>query len=93
MKDLLSIKELEEKGAKFEVKEFPKATQKGAMKVAKAFKMNARPFIKTLVFEGASKEMYLVMVGGDQKVDNALLAKELEAVSYTHLTLPTTSRV
>lgn len=76
--DLPSIIELTEKGAKFEVKEFPKATRKGAIKVAKAFKMNPRPFIKTLVFEGSSKEMYLVMVGADQEVDNTLLAKAVD---------------
>lgn len=73
MSDLAAIKELEDKDAKFEVKEFPTTTEKGAASVAAAFQMPARVFIKTLVFQGSSGDMYLIMVGGDQNVDLELL--------------------
>ncbi len=59
----------------YQTAEFPTQTDKGAASVAHALGYRERQMIKTLVFELATGERILVMVGGDQNIVSGLLKK------------------
>jgi Cys-tRNA(Pro)/Cys-tRNA(Cys) deacylase len=59
----------------YETAEFSPAIDKGAASVAHALGYRERQMIKTLIFELATGERILVMVGGDQNIISGLLKK------------------
>jgi Cys-tRNA(Pro)/Cys-tRNA(Cys) deacylase len=59
----------------YQTAEFPVETDKGAASVAHALGYHERQMIKTLIFELATGERILVMVGGDQNIVSGLLKK------------------
>ena len=67
---LPSVQYLNEKGIVYELRSFPKSTEKGAANVAKAFGFRERQMVKTLIFESDKSEAVLIMVGGDQNAYN-----------------------
>jgi Cys-tRNA(Pro)/Cys-tRNA(Cys) deacylase len=66
---------LDERGIPYEPRSFPPETEKGAAPVARALGFRERQMVKTLVFEAATGEAVLVMVGGDQSVVSGHLKK------------------
>jgi Cys-tRNA(Pro)/Cys-tRNA(Cys) deacylase len=70
-----SVQYLNKKGILYELRAFPKSTEKGAANVAKALGFRERQMVKTLIFESDNGESVLIMVGGDQNVVSGLLKK------------------
>lgn len=70
---------LESRGISFQAVTFPSTTEKGAASVARALGpvVTSRQVIKSLIFETSSKEVVLVLVGGDQNVVSGNLKKIL----------------
>src|SRR5579863_466701 len=70
---------LESLGITFQALTFPVTTEKGAASVAGALGpvVTIRQVIKSLLFETSSKEVVLVLVGGDQNVVSGTLKKIL----------------
>jgi asparaginyl-tRNA synthetase len=66
-------------GISFQAATFPATTEKGAASVAQALAPLATPrqVIKSLMFETGTKEIVLVLVGGDQNVVSGNLKKTL----------------
>jgi asparaginyl-tRNA synthetase len=87
---LPSIDFLDEKGIAYTVKEFSPETPKGAENVALQFNKDPRSFIKTLVFAGKTGKLYLIMVGGDQNVNNTALK---EATGEPEITMADPERI
>ena len=59
-------------------------------KMIKAFSNRVKKEYEEFVYEGINVSKIRSMVGGYSSID---LAPNIQAVSYTHLTLPTTERV
>src|SRR5579863_6485225 len=70
---------LESRGIPFRRMIFPDTTEKGALSVARVLgnAVTPRQVVKSLVFETSSREMVLVLVGGDQNVISGSLKKIL----------------
>jgi len=74
---LPSHKYLESLGISFQTMTFPATTEKGALSVARVLgdAVTPRQVIKSLIFETGTKEVVLVLVGGDQNVVSGSLKK------------------
>ena len=68
---------LDSLGIAYQAASFPPTTEKGAPNVADALKgkLTIRQVVKTLMFETGTKEVVLVMAGGDQNVISGQLKK------------------
>lgn len=68
---------LDSLGVPYQADSFPTTTEKGAAGVADAFKgrVTLRQVIKSLMFQTGTKEIVLVLVGGDQNVISGNLKK------------------
>lgn len=68
---------LDSLGVPYQAASFPTTTEKGAAGVAGAFqdRVTLRQVIKSLMFETGTKEIVLVLVGGDQNVISGQLKK------------------
>ncbi|HWZ44503.1 MAG TPA: asparagine--tRNA ligase [Candidatus Saccharimonadales bacterium] len=68
---------LDSLGVPYQTASFPTSTEKGAAGVANAFpgRVTLRQVIKSLMFETGTKEIVLVLVGGDQNVISGQLKK------------------
>ncbi len=68
---------LEERGIPHRRLEFPATTEKGAANVAKALGYAEAQMVKTLIFETATGERVLVMLGGDKNAVSGRLKRAL----------------
>ncbi len=68
---------LEELGIPYEAREFPPETEKGAASVARVLGFRERQAVKTLVFQAATGEAVLVMIGGDQSAISGNLKRAI----------------
>lgn len=59
---------LDQLGISYETRSFPPETEKGAAAVARVLGFRERQMVKTLIFQVATGESVLVLVGGDQSV-------------------------
>lgn len=77
IKTIPSVQYLNDHNIPYELKEFPKDTEKGAANVAAAFGFRERQMVKTLIFESDKGETCLIMVGGDQTAVSGHLKKAM----------------
>ena len=75
--DLPAHKFLEERGIPHRRLEFPPTTEKGAANVAHALGFSEAQAVKTLIFETASGDRALVMLGGDKNAISGRLKRAL----------------
>ena len=75
--DLPAHKFLEERGIPHRRLEFPATTDKGAANVAQALGFSEAQAVKTLIFETATGERALVMLGGDKNAISGRLKRAL----------------
>ena len=75
--DLPAHKFLEERGIPHRRLEFPPETEKGAANVANALDFTESQAVKTLIFETATGERALVMLGGDKNAISGRLKRAL----------------
>ena len=75
--DLPAHKFLEERGIPHRRLEFPPETEKGAANVAHALGFSEAQAVKTLIFETATGDRALVMLGGDKNAVSGRLKRAL----------------
>lgn len=68
---------LDDQGIPYETKEFPATTEKGAANVARVLGFREHQMVKTLIFESATGERVLIMVGGDKSAVSGHLKKAI----------------
>lgn len=68
---------LDDRGIPYEKLSFPPTTEKGAASVARELGYLARQMVKTLIFEAATGETVLVMLGGDASAVSGHLKKAI----------------
>ena len=73
--DLPAHKFLDTRSIPYERKSFPPETEKGAANVARVLGFSERQAVKTLIFQAATGERVLVMLGGDQSAISGHLKK------------------